>query len=126
MVMNLDGALGLHAQALNVRTERAKVLASNLANIDTPGFKAKDIDFKALLQGIQDTQKSGHAGQGFSAPDVSSFTKFRVPMQASVDGNTAELGVEQAAFNSNAMDYQMSLTFLNNKIKGLNKAIDGR
>jgi len=126
MVMNLDNALGIHAHALQVRSARAEVLASNIANVDTPGYKAKDVDFKSLLQSIQSKSKLGMDQVRLEAMDIDSHTKYRIPMQASMDGNTAELGVEQAAFNSNAMDFQQSLTFLNNKIKGLKMAIQGR
>ena len=115
MGISFDRAFGVHPQALALRLERSELLAANLANVDTPNFKAKDIDFASEMQ---------RANQNIQAntPDV----KYRVPMQPSEDGNTVELNVEQAKFAQNNLNYQTSLTFLNMKIQGLQEAIEGR
>lgn len=125
MSISMDEALGIHQYALGVRAERARILTSNLANIDTPNYKAKDIDFKDALRKIDHQMQS----EGSVRPqhlDLSSAVKYRVPMQPSLDGNTSELHIEQAAFSSNAMDFQSSLTFLKMKLSGLRTAIEGK
>ncbi|WP_440875230.1 flagellar basal body rod protein FlgB [Thalassotalea sp. PLHSN55] len=123
MAINFDKALGIHPYALQARVQRSEILASNLANVDTPGYLARDYDFQAAM-----TEVESHFSQAnnyhFSQNAMESL--YRVPYQPAKDGNTAELGVEQAHFNNNAMDFQSSLTFLNMKISGLQKVIDGR
>lgn len=123
MGINLDRALGVHAHALNLRVERAHVLAGNLANVDTPGYLARDYDFKSALA---DTERRLQRGGSESFATNSPQALYRVPMQPSLDGNTAELGTEQALFAANAMDFQTSLTFLNMKLSGLKSAIEGQ
>ncbi len=116
MAINLDAALGIHPQMLDFRVERTKILAGNLANAETPGYKAKDLNFQALMTSV-------NAGM----PASSQYeVGYRVPYQASADENTVELGKEQARYSQNAMDYQTSLTFLNMKISGLKSAIQGQ
>ena len=119
-----DKALGVHPYSLELRLERAEIIASNLANVDTPGFKARDVDYAQIMSNISDNFESGRAQQP-PEPDLQSQLKYRVPFQASADGNTAELNVEQANFASNAMDFDTAMTFLNMKIQGLHKAIRG-
>ena len=116
MTIKLDEALGVHPQLLDFRVERSKILASNLANAETPGYQAKDLDFSAMMTGL-------NAGMPMSREYQ---TGYRVPNQASADGNTVELGAEQARFSQNAMDFQTSLTFLNMKISGIRGAIEGK
>lgn len=120
MAIDLDKVLGLHAKALELRSERTKILASNLANASTPGYQARDIDFRASLQEAL-SEDDGMASLGGD----SLRTLYRVPNERSQDGNTVELGVEQALFAQNASDFQTSLTFINMKIQGLKKAIEG-
>lgn len=122
MAINFDKALGIHADALMLRAERTKVLASNIANESTPGYQARDIDFAATLRGVAD---DGDAG-GVFALDTGADLLYRVPYNPSQDGNTVEIGAEQAAFSQNASEFQTSLTFLNLKLKGLAKAIEGQ
>lgn len=118
MSIRIDDALGIHAQTLNLRVQRSEILAANLANEDTPGFQARDIDFSAEMRRLE---------SGFAAsPGVATELLYRVPTQPSLDGNTVELSVEQAAFSKNSMDFQNSLTFLNMKFRGLKQAIEGR
>ncbi|WP_332673158.1 flagellar basal body rod protein FlgB [Aromatoleum sp.] len=121
MAINFDKALGIHADALKLRAERTKVLASNIANDSTPGYQARDIDFAATLRRVA---AGGDASDGLLL-DTGADRLYRVPHNPSQDGNTVEIGVEQAAFSQNASDFQTSLTFLNMKLKGLAKAIEG-
>lgn len=121
MGIHFDKALDVHPEALRLRAERTKVLASNIANENTPGYQARDIDFSASLRNAQASQAGGLS---LSTDDADPL--FRLPNHPSQDGNTVELGVEQAAFSQNASDFQTSLTFLNMKIKGLAKAIAGQ
>lgn len=126
--MQLDKAIGIHDDALLIRSRRATVLASNLANADTPNYKAKDIDFsQALNQAVSNTVKiqktnSAHIS-GNNEMDAS--IKYRNPLQPSLDGNTVETQVEQTLFAKNATQYQASLQFLGGKFKSLSAAIRG-
>ncbi|WP_337842406.1 flagellar basal body rod protein FlgB [Rheinheimera sp.] len=119
-----DKALGVHPFSLQLRLDRAEIISGNLANVDTPGFQARDLDYKSILQNIE-SDISNHEGGRFSSADLRQQLLYRVPNQPSADGNTAELSVEQANFAANSMDFQTSLTFLNMKIGGLHKAIKG-
>ena len=114
--MAADSLFGVHGAALEVRSQRMGVLASNIANASTPGFKARDIDFKQALASAE------HDGgdQGISAA-----TKYRVPLQTSMDGNTVELNEEQTAFAENAVQYQTTLSFLNGRIGQISRALKG-
>ncbi|WP_281560387.1 flagellar basal body rod protein FlgB [Thalassomonas sp. RHCl1] len=123
MAINFDKALGIHPYALQARVQRSEILASNLANVDTPGYLARDYDFKAAMADVE--SQFNNSGAGF-IPQLSMEAQYRVPYQPALDGNTAEMGVEQSKFNNNAMDFQSSLTFLNMRIQGLQKVIDGR
>ncbi len=119
MSIRIDDVIGVHAQALQVRMQRSEILAANLANVDTPGFQARDIDFASAMSRLA-------SGEAVNALAIDSPLKYRVPYQASLDGNTVELGVEQAEFSRNSMDFQTSLTFLTMKFSGLKQAIEGR
>jgi flagellar basal-body rod protein FlgB len=122
MTINFKDALGVHADALQVRAERTKVLAANIANESTPGYTARDLDFASVMQ---ERASDDGAGDGFpSLGDGDAL--YRVPFHPSADGNTVEIGVEQAAFSQNASDFQTSLTFINMKLRGLAKAIQGQ
>lgn len=120
MALTFENALGVHPEALNFRVQRTKVLASNLANVDTPGYLAKDLSFITVM----DHTLAGNVNKPTAKLLVE--TQYSVPYQNSKDGNTVELGVEQAKFTQNNMDFQTSLTFLNMKFSGLAKAIEGR
>ncbi|MBX2808014.1 MAG: flagellar basal body rod protein FlgB [Cellvibrionaceae bacterium] len=132
MAISFSKALGLHEQALQVRTHRGAVLANNLANADTPGFKARDIDFKAVLRGqsalsavatpMTLSNKKHFAGQSLSSDN---HHLYRIPQQPSIDGNTVEEQVEHAAYMENSLAFQASFTLLNSKFKGLMNAIRG-
>ena len=136
MPLNLDQYVSVHATALEVRSRRGELIANNLANADTPGYQARDIDFRQAMaraagetptSGVQlSTTNAGHIGGSTSAnaatnPDL----KYRTPLAPALDGNTVDAQVEQAAFAENAVRYQATLTFLNSKFRGLLTAIMG-
>ncbi len=129
MAINFDNALGIHPQALAIREKRSEVLAANLANADTPGYKARDLDFKSILkQTLPETQtlERTQAGHFPSQQLLDSRLMYRNPNQVSLDGNTVEANVEQARYAENAVQYQASLQFLNNKFSGLMMALRGQ
>jgi flagellar basal-body rod protein FlgB len=109
----LDNIFGIHATALKLREQRMAVLGSNIANASTPGYKARDIEFSAAL-------KLAEGGQSTDAA-----MRYRVPIQASLDGNTVELATEQTAFAENALAYRSSLSFLQGRIGTLSRALKG-
>jgi flagellar basal-body rod protein FlgB len=126
--MKLDDALGIHAKALPIRGERARLLASNLANADTPGYLATDINFQETLRNeldgksiLQTTNAAHFSTPGGQGPEV----LYRNPYQPSIDGNTVDTQIEQAAFAENALGYEASLRFLDSRISGLIQAIKG-
>lgn len=120
MGLHFDKALGIHGDALRVRADRTKVLASNLANESTPGYQARDVDFASALR------RTGGGDPTAIAELGGDELLYRVPHHPTQDGNTVELGVEQAAFAQNASDFQTSLRFVDMKLKGLAKAISGQ
>jgi flagellar basal-body rod protein FlgB len=138
MPMNLDAYLGVHADALKLRSQRTEVLARNLANADTPGYQARDFDFKAALAqasggGGVDAPvalKTTHTNQIATSVDASGETnpnlKYRVPMAPALDGNTVDVQMEQANFAENSVRFQATLTFLNARFRGLMTAITGQ
>ncbi len=124
MAITFDKALGIHDDALLLRARRAEVLANNIANADTPNFKARDLDFKAILNGEIEAPLAlkttdGEHYSGIVDPDFAADLMFRIPHQASVDGNTVELHQEMARYTDNSLAYQSSFTFLDKKFKGL-------
>ena len=126
--MNLiDNALGVHAQALGLRSKRMEVLARNSANADTPHYKAKDVDFRSVLkQSREDALNSTHnMHMKIAMEEDSSGEKYRVPFNASFDGNTVEMNVEQAKFGQVAADYQTTLNILENRVSGIRRALRG-
>lgn len=130
MPITFDSALGIHQKALALRSQRAEVLASNIANADTPGYKARDIDFKSVLANASE-QSSGSLARTNSrhiqinANMNTSNVLYRVPGQPSLDGNTVDGLIEKSAFAENALHYQASLTFLDGKLKGMMAAFKG-
>ncbi|GAL58716.1 flagellar basal body rod protein FlgB [Pseudescherichia vulneris] len=115
MGISFQKALGVHPEAVKLRLARTELLTANLANVDTPNFKAKDIDFAREMQRAK-------SSNGLPTTQV----MYRLPMQPTQDGNTVELNSEQARFSENSLDYQSSLTFLNMAISGLKTAIEGK
>ena len=134
MRFNLDAYLGVHQQALLIGARRTEVLANNLANADTPGFKARDIDFKAALAAAGDPgaplpmaqTSSLHLATSGTEGGADGALRYRTPLAPSLDGNTVEPQLEQAAFAENAVRYQATLTFLNGKFRSLMTAITGQ
>jgi flagellar basal-body rod protein FlgB len=135
MPINIDQYVGVHAAALDVRAKRNELIANNLANADTPGYQARDIDFRQAMarasggatNGVSlSTTQAGHIG-GADAAEASTNPdlKYRTPLAPSLDGNTVDAQIEQAAFAENAVRYQATLTFLNSKFRGLLTAIMG-
>jgi flagellar basal-body rod protein FlgB len=111
MPMPLDSYLGVHPQALKLSAQRSEVLAANMANADTPNYKARDVDFKTALAASANGSTGG---------------LYRVPLAPSLDGNTVDVHVEQANFAQNAIRYQSSLAFLSGKFRSLVTAITGQ
>ncbi len=127
-----DTLFGIHEQALRVHGERLGVLAANLANADTPGYKARDIDFAAVLSNTDAgaplplaATAAAHITQS-TGSSAAADLKYRNPYQASLDGNTVEMPVEQAAFAENNVRYQASLNFINARISEMQLAIMGQ
>ena len=124
----IEGHLKVHSESLALRSKRNEILSSNIANAGTPNFKAKDLDFEALLNsrmgfGKVNTTNSRHFDISIGPNEEG--VKFRQNVTPSKDGNTVELHVEQLQFSENVMRYQTSLEFLNRKIAGLMSAIKG-
>ncbi|POA51064.1 MULTISPECIES: flagellar basal body rod protein FlgB [unclassified Pseudomonas] len=134
MSISFDKALGIHEQALGFRAKRAEVLANNISNADTPNYKARDLDFSAVLAeqsekinkgtfGLNLTNNRHIEAQGVSAGDES--LQYRTPMQPSIDQNTVDAQLEQSNYAQNAVEFQASFTLLNSKFKGLVAALRG-
>jgi flagellar basal-body rod protein FlgB len=117
--MASDMLFGVHGAALQVRSQRMGLLASNIANASTPGFKAKDIDFRTALSAMEQSDSTG------GSSSIERSVRYRVPSQASLDGNTVELSTEQTAFAENAVQYQTTLSFLNGRIGQITRALKG-
>lgn len=133
MPFSFDQILGVHQPALMTHSRRAQLLASNLANADTPGYKARDIDFKQALQHVGESfdtpgglRRTHTQHIALQEPGADFQTKYRIPNQPSLDGNTVEQQVEMAAYTDNTMRYLAALRFLNGKFNGLRTAIKGQ
>ena len=133
MSLSFDNAVGVHPAALKLRGERHQTLSENLANADTPNYKARDMDFASALEQAQRGQGGGlqmaatHANHlpGQSQGPNSAEALYRVPHSPSLDGNTVETQVEQAKFAENTVQYRASLDFLGGRISSLVGAIRG-
>ena len=138
MPLSIDSYLGVQQDSLNVQSKRMEVLAKNLANADTPNYKAQDIDFRAALAqagsaggSLQMTNTAaGHISNSPTTADgdvnLSSALKYRTPLAPSIDGNTVDTQMEQSAFAENTVRYQATLQFLNGRLKDLMTAITGQ
>lgn len=134
MSSRLDDAMRFHQTALNTRAYRQQVIASNIANADTPNFKARDVDFREALKGALagksgslalSTTSARHLAAAGASP-LEANLKFRNDQQGAVDGNTVNMDVERSAFAENAIQYQASVTFINGLITGMQRAIQGQ
>jgi len=128
--MNLiDKDFALHERALRFRGQRMEVLSSNIANADTPNFKARDIDFRQVMKlaktdTLRTTQDKHFSLEGGVPPDQAAL-KYRIPFNTAFDGNTVELSVEQAKFGKATGDFQATLSFLESRVSGIRKALKG-
>lgn len=132
MLDRIDSHLAPNLKALNLRAERSEVIAGNIANADTPHYKARDFDFRAAMTGatlradlrlartsnVHLDPKAGASG----GPRL----QYRNPVQPSIDGNTVEMDAEVGRFSDNAMRYQASLTFMSDEIRMLQTALQGQ
>ncbi|GGF52049.1 flagellar basal body rod protein FlgB [Alteromonas lipolytica] len=130
MAISLDKLVGFHQKALNVRNDQMEVIAGNLANANTPGYKARGIDFQKAMaqaqhssgQSMTRTHEKHISGNMVSSSEIG----FRVPTQPDTgDGNTVEVQNERNAFLDTGMRYQATVEFLNGKVKGMKKALSG-
>ena len=122
----MESIFGIHESALLFRARRMDVLAANLANADTPHFKARDVEFDRVLEAADTSLRRTHAQHLAPGGSASSAAlQYRVAHQPSLDGNTVEADLELARFAENAVAYQASLLFLNGKISTLRAAISG-
>ena len=129
MAITFEKSLGVLPGTLEYRTQRAEVLASNIANVDTPGYQAKDLSFDHILgqqKAQMKLQQSNSRHIATPGTELDESIVERDVRQPSPDGNSVELGIEQAAFMRNSMDFQSSFAFLNMKFKGLSRAINGQ
>lgn len=132
MAISFQNAIGMREHAFTLRAERASVLSSNLANVDTPNYKARDIDFQSELKrrmGGSDIQHgrmthSAHMSLDGGASDTDQM--YRIPSQPSIDGNSVEAHVEHAEFMKNSLEFQVAFTLLNSGFKGMTKALTGQ
>lgn len=135
-MLDLDKHIGVHADALRIRSQRAELIANNLANADTPNFKARDVDFRAALAasgygnaagGIaMSTTQGRHLGGTAALNGTDPALRYREPLAPALDGNTVDVQVEQASFGENAVRYQATLSFINSRLRGLMTAITGQ
>lgn len=134
MSISFESALGIHEKALNFRAQRSEVLANNIANADTPYYRARDLDFASVLaeqsekaQGKQislsRTDSLHIPADGLQLADPA--LRFRTPFQPSIDQNTVDMQQEQSNYAENAVQFQASFTLLNSKFKGLVSALRG-
>lgn len=136
MSLSLDTAFGIHPYALGVRNARSEILAANLANGDTPGYKARDIDFKTALSQAMNNSSVNPSAVSLSRTNANHISDsssvrignelYRVPLQPDTgDGNTVDVNVERSNFLENALMYQTSMEFLNLKISQITRALKG-
>lgn len=129
----IDAAFGIHPQAMALGARRLELIAGNIANTDTPNFKARDIDFRATLQGELNsaagtgiaTRRTRTGHQQPAAAGLGGEPQFRVPLHPALDGNTVDAQLEQSAFAEASVRYQASVDFLDGRVQGLRKALRG-
>jgi flagellar basal-body rod protein FlgB len=131
MAISFEKAFGMHPASLQIRAQNAEVIAGNIANADTPGYKAKGMDFKSALAQAASRQQTGmsrtHEKHFDVRTEMNNGVDYRVPNQPDTgDGNTVDAQVERNLYLENSMHYQASIQFMNGKIKGLKKAITGQ
>ncbi len=134
MNVQLDNALRFHQTALNLRAERQELIAGNMANADTPNYKARDIDFGSALSGALlgragkpialSTTVAGHINANGTNPYPQQM--YRTETQSSVDGNTVNMDTERAAFAENSVHYEASISFINSLLRTMQQAVSGQ
>jgi len=131
----IDRHLSFQQNALNLRAYRQEVLAANIANADTPNYKARDINFREALLGTLNgkyqtlalaTTAPAHIQGGAKSVPADSFLKYRGEHQSSVDGNTVEMDTERSAFTENSVQYTASVTFINGLLRTMQQAIQNQ
>jgi len=128
---NEDPLFGIHPAAMQLQRRRMELIAANIANADTPGFQARDLDFREALASAQASAAAplqthaAHLGTGAGAAS-SPQPEYRVPTQPAADGNTVDVQIEQAQFADAALRYKASLSFLDSRIKSLITALTGQ
>lgn len=134
MPFDLNAELGLTAQSLAVQSKRLQMLAANIANADTPNYKARDLDFRSVLNKVADagatttmakTQPT-HLDAPIADADSDTGVKYRQPLAPSLDGNTVDMQLEQSSFAEATVRYQSSLAFATDTFRGLMLAITGQ
>lgn len=138
MIDRLEQDLSLYRNALGLRSYRQELLASNIANADTPHYKARDFDFKSALATAMGAAGGGagkpltmartHAGHlsGDGEVPYAAMTQYRAEYQGAVDGNTVNMDVERSAFAENALQTEALIMFINKRFEGLQRAINGQ
>ncbi|MFZ4535654.1 flagellar basal body rod protein FlgB [Propionivibrio sp.] len=134
MVSKLDNAFAFQQQALGLRTHRMQILAGNIANADTPNFKARDFDFSSALKEAVAGRSAGNLAMATttarhltgSLDDGPAHLMYRTPSQGSVDGNTVDMDIERAQFSENAIQLEAGVRFITGKFKTLMTAIQGQ
>ena len=123
----LSKLYGIHADALDLKARRMEILSTNIANADTPGFKARDVDFRKVLgwelgKGALTMTHDRHLASPYSMDGGEVYT---IPYNTSVDGNTVEIGLEQAKYGKAAIEYQATLDFLQGRVTSYKRALKG-
>ena len=138
MIGKLDNYLRFNETALSLRAQRQELIASNIANADTPNFKARDIDFASALQnamaggknaGAMNTTNNGHIPRGAATGDTlanGTPVLYRGVLQGAVDGNTVDMDVERNQFADNALRYEAGIMMINSQLKGLMTALQSQ
>lgn len=129
MINALERVIGLHVRALQLREQRSELLAANIANADTPGFAARDLDFANILASEKRltsvSPAVSDAGHIVGAMSGAHQVMYRQPVQPAADDNTVNLQIEKSQFMENAVAYQTQLTFLKGRFGRLLAAVKG-
>lgn len=132
MIHKLDDTFRFYEHAANLRAQRQQLIASNIANADTPHFKARDFNFKTALEGAGasrtvklTTTAMQHVASSPGGPADNEQLLYRAAVQGSVDGNTVDMDVERSQFADNAIHYEANLTFISDQIRIMRAAIQG-
>lgn len=131
MKSTLDSYFAINAMALQAKNKRLELISENIANVSTPGYKARDLDFNAFMKeavgraSAPEATNVKHVGAIGTSARFDNAITYHVPLSPSLDNNTVEIGVEQAKFGKAAADYQAAMGFLENRISGIRKALRG-